>query len=101
MTSPNNQPSCETIYHTPSGDIVIPDNSIVFENGVPCVQKPAWLVFDEVIINAKAITQIMKEDDCIQVYMCEESPTTIHPKDVNVAWAALQRAFSEGVTSRS
>lgn len=90
--------TCSTIYHTPSGDIEVPDPGV--ETTYKSNLAPLWLVFPKSIINTKHITEIEPdyENKKIIIYV-RDGFFKIPVSDVDVTWSALQKAFAEGVSN--
>ena len=87
--------TCSTIYHTPSGDMEIPDP------GVTITEKsnlaPLWLIFPEQIINTKHIIYMKYYKNGVEIHTINNH-FFVKVSDADITWHALQKAFAEGVS---
>ena len=98
--------TASTIYHTPSGDVVVPNIpspqppvAATFESNF----APRWLVFKDHIINTQHVINISifsLEKNTLLVDTTYGKTYTIQVKDVNQTWKSLQEVFANGVTKK-
>jgi hypothetical protein len=93
----------ETVFHTPSGDVVVPGEPMEFPKDMIATRDsnlaPLWLVFPNHIFNTHQINFIERDDilPAIVIGTTNGNVSTITVEDLDKTWNALQKVFTEGL----
>ena len=92
------QSDSSTIYHTPHGDVVIPDPPREVKATFKSNLAPLWLIFPKHIINTQRIVCIRKAEDGLRVFTSDGESLDIVVSDLENTWSSLQKVFADGVS---
>jgi len=93
----------ETVFHTPSGDLVMPGESIPIPDDMMVSRDsnlaPLWLVFPKHIFNTHQINYIERDDinGYVRIRTTAGSETRIKVSNLDETWEALQKVFAYGL----
>jgi hypothetical protein len=93
----------ETVFHTPSGDVVVPGEPMEFPVDMIATRDsnlaPLWLVFPNYIFNTHQINFMTRDDinKSVVIGTTDGSVSRIKVKDLGETWNALQKVFTEGL----